>query len=755
MMHPDIEFPGALAPLLERLSEPCHGERLRDPQRRAVAGSEVDVSRGLCLIVEDDAIGRDPAFALLRQDLDRFMTKVLDAPGLDAGGFPVRLRRGPVAEPAGTEDVDLRVDAAGCHMAASGLAGIRRGLFLLEDEMQLRRAPVLPVGEFQRRYVVRDRITRSPVAPYRWLSGWELESDGDFYPEAYLSRLAHAGVNGLWVAALLRNLVPSRVLPELGPPEPRLERLNELIRRAALYGIRVFVFCIEPRGLPASHPALAAHPEISSSRGTLCTSVPLVREYVRDAVARLFAEAPGLAGLINLFNGERYTTCWSKTGAAAQCPRCGSRVLADGLAEDLDAFAAGIRDSSPSARLLAWTYMMDSAAQSLRSLPIDPMLEVMERSDPTIVWLGNFEHGGRKTVAGRSIGVHEYALSYTGPSESFARLAEAGRQLGRTVYAKLQIGTSYEVSSVPYLPAPPVVYDKLAACQALGVGGAMLGWIPGGFPSLMLKAAGEAAAQPLAERRSFLTRLAGLACGEMAAGTAVDAYEGYARALAGYPVDNHVLYFSPVTRAPAYLLHLEREPDTAKPYNFGLTRSRREQPFEDQPERWSGEFTVAELIQCFRGMAQGFAEASSRLASVVTALAAREARDDVAVGTALAAQFAATADVIEFYAARNALRTVAGAEQGRLLDAMLAAARDHRQQATTVLRCQAAQPFIGYHSEIYAYSYSPAAIRRAIRHVEQLLPILTRWRAGGVDPAVLDRTTEAALTPDRPDLMGD
>jgi len=754
-MHPDIDFPGALAPLFERLAEPCHRQRLRNPQRQARGDAEIDVSGGVALVVEDATTARDPAMALLREDLTQFMTQVLDAPGLDAGRYRVSLRRSAAADRLGEEGVGVHLRADGCDIEAAGLAGFRRGLFLLEDEMLLRRAPVLPVGTLERRYAVRDRISRSPLAPYRWLSGWELETPGEFYPDAYLNRLAHAGVNGIWVAALLRNLVPSRVLPELGPAAPRLDRLNDLIRRAALYGIRVFVFCIEPRGLPAAHPALAAHPELSTGNGTLCTSVPLLRRHIRDTTARLFAEAPGLAGMINLFNGERYTTCWSKSGAAAQCPNCRSRVVADGLAEDLDAFAAGIRDSSPNGRLLAWTYMMDSAAQSLRSLPIDPMLEVMERSDPAIVWLGNFEHGGRKTVAGRPIGVHEYALSYTGPAEPFARLADAGRRLGRTVYAKLQIGTSYEVSSVPHLPVPAVVYDKLAASQALGVSGAMLGWIPGGFPSLMLKAAGEAAATPLAARDAFLARLAALAWGETTAATASTAYEQYARALAEYPIDNHVLYFSPITRAPAYLLHLEREPDTAKPYNFGLTRARREQPFEDQPERWAGEFTVAELIECFRRMAREFAEASRSLAAALTPQAAPEACDDLHTGTALAAQFAATANAIAFYSARNGLLAAAPADQARRLDRMLEAVRDDLRQAATVLRCQAAQPFIGYHSEIYAYSYSPAAVRRKIRHLEHVLAILTRWRTAGIDPAVLNRTTEAALTPDRPDDLGD
>ncbi len=755
MMHPDIDFPEGMAALLARLAEPCHRECCRDAGRRPRDGVEVALAGGIDLRVDAPSLSRQPGLDALRQDLSQFLGRVMAVPGDPSVGYRVSFSPADAGSGLGDEDVDITVGPTGAAIRARGLAGLRRGVFLLEDEMLLRRAPILPLGRLQRRQAWRDRITRSPLAPYRWLSGWELDSPVDAYPEGYLQRLAHAGVNGLWVAALLRNLVPSRVLPEFGAPEPRLDRLRELIGRAARYGIRVFVFCIEPRGLPAGHPALRAHPEISSADGTLCTSVPRVREAFREMTARLFAEAPGLGGLINLFNGERYTTCWSKAGVAAQCPGCQRRTQAEGLAEDLDTFAAGIRDSAPEARLIAWTYMMDGAAQSLRSLPIDPMLEVMERSDPAIVWMGNFEHGGRKTVAGREVGVHEYALSYTGPSESFTRLAEAGRRLGRTVYAKLQIGASYEVSSVPHLPVPTVVYDKVAAGRSLGVAGAMLGWVPGGFPSWMHKAAGEAGVEPRPSRDAFLRRLSALAWGEAAAGVAGEAYERCAQAIDAYPIDNRVLYFSPITRAPAYLLNLEHEEGTAKPYNFGLTRSRREQPFENDPARWSGAFTTAEVIEAFRAVARGFSEASARFAEAVSGLALPEARDDLTLSRALAAQFAAAANAIAFYAARQALLEGPAEDHARHLDVMLAAVRDDLVQAGIAARCQAEHPFVGFHSEMLAYSYSPEALRRQERHLAQTLVTLERWRRDGVERAVLERTTEAARTPDRPDLIGD
>jgi len=57
-----------------------------------------------------------------------------------------------------------------------------------------------------------------------------------------------------------------------------------------------------------------------------------------------------------------------------------------------------------------------------------------------------------------------------------------------------------------------------------------VGWIIGGSPSLMLKAAGEASSAPLQAKEGFLTRLAGLSCDPECADQVPEAWEHFSRA---------------------------------------------------------------------------------------------------------------------------------------------------------------------------------------------------------------------------------
>ena len=68
------------------------------------------------------------------------------------------------------------------------------------------------------------------------------------------------------------------------------------------------------------------------------------------------------------------------------------------------------------------------------------------------------------------------------------------------------------------------------------------------------------------------------------------------------------------------------------------------------------------------------------------------------------------------------------------------------------------EPAIGFHSEIYTYSYSRATLKEKILQVRDLLRTLRRWERSGVDLETLQRTVETVerQRPDRyPDHWGD
>ncbi|MFA7172861.1 MAG: hypothetical protein WC340_05515 [Kiritimatiellia bacterium] len=739
-MHSKIEFPGALKPIFDDLSKSMHVSCIRNRQRMPVTGIEVSLGDGYTL--EAGTFKGQPHLDVLLNDLRQFMAvslEVREAPG----GYPIRLRRSqPQSMPEGVSEAHrIEITDKGCLIEAGDLDGLRRAIFRLEDEMQLRRAPLLPVGDTTRWTTIRTRMIRSPVAPYRWLSGWELTDNNDYYPEAYLNRLAHYGINGLWIPGLLRHLVASKTIPELGPPEHRLAKLKAIIDKAERYGIRIYFFCIEPRALYKSHPAVLAHPEIVGSGYALCPSEPLVLEYVRETMKTLFTEVPKLGGVVNIFSGERTTTCWSSSHKVAQgCPRCSVRSKSDVHAETLKAFVQGIRAAGSDAEFMAWTYGLDSSGS------VSPIvLEFMEKAGRDVIWLGNFEHGMTKQVCGRKAMVQEYSLSCLGPSVAFADMAKAAKRMGRTLYAKLQVGTSYELSSVPYIPVPGIEYDKLKVAGELGVTGSMMTWIPGGFPSPMLRAAGQATFEPKESKDAFLLRMAGVDWGEQASVDVAKAWRIFAETWQRYPIDNQVLYWGPITRGPAYHLHLEREKRPAWPYNWGYTRQRDPQPWEDNIARWVGPFTPQQIADAFRDMATRW---STGLASLEEALktVGREPElvRQVVVAQAVRLHFLSAANVYEFYALRDSLPKTDALKHPAILQRMQVVAKDEIRAAEEMKALLALDPTLGFASEIFDFSYSKPLLEEKILQVQEMLPTLARWELNGIEPELLNRTVEEA-----------
>ena len=433
--------------------------------------------------------------------------------------------------------------------------------------------------------------------------------------------------------------------------------------------------------------------------------------------------------MINIFNGERLTTCWFDEKHVQSCPRCRVRSQVEVLAEDLNCFMEGIRAASPAAKLLAWGY------SGTRATDFTPFIRYLHKD---VIWLGNFEHEGEKAVHGKPVKVHEYSLSSVGPSEAYARCARELVAAGRPVYAKLQIGTTYELSSVPYVPVPQVAYAKLAAMHGLGLKGAMISWIIGGYPSPMLKAAGEASFAPLLPERPLLVRTAATQWGPAQAERVVDAWDRFSRAFQLYLCAIEVFYYGPITRCPAYQLHLERESQRALPYNWGFTRARRKQPFEDKVGRWLGPFTAEELISTFREMGGMWREGEALLAE---ALKARpdvpELRRQQAVAAAARLQFLSAANVIEFYSLRDRLRQADAEEQRHLLRRMRTAAEDDMALAEQMKPLVRLDCTVGFQSEIYDYCYTEAELEEKIRHDRQTLETLVRWETLGVEPQVL------------------
>ena len=179
------------------------------------------------------------------EDFDRF----LSAAGITKGkGYLLSITEG---ETECREAYRIEVGEDECRIIAADTEGVRRAIIFLEDEMYRREGCFLPIGTITRRPFVKTRMSRCFFAPPSHASNLgmenELASEIDYYPDEYLNRLAHDGVNALWLGVTFRELLPSRIIPEFGTDgERRIKKLNEVVAKCRRYGIAIYVFCSEP-----------------------------------------------------------------------------------------------------------------------------------------------------------------------------------------------------------------------------------------------------------------------------------------------------------------------------------------------------------------------------------------------------------------------------------------------------------------------------------------------------------------------------
>ena len=166
----------------------------------------------------------------------------------------------------------------------------------------------------------------------------------DPFPDGLLEKLSDQGVTGVWLHVVLRQLAPGGpYFPEFGEGhEQRITNLQRLVKRAQRYGIDIYLYMNEPRSQPFAffeeRPNMAGL--IVGERKLMCTSVPEVRDWIRDALTYVFRQVPNLGGVFTITASENPTNC-AYRGGHRDCPRCGKRSDTDILVEVNQAIAEG------------------------------------------------------------------------------------------------------------------------------------------------------------------------------------------------------------------------------------------------------------------------------------------------------------------------------------------------------------------------------------------------------------------------------
>jgi hypothetical protein len=542
-----------------------------------------------------------------------------------------------------------------------------------------------------------------------------LSGEDDYHPDGYLARLAALGVDGVWLHEPLYHLAPfpwdARVSEH---HEQYVENLRTLVERARRHGIGVYLYMNEPRPMPLPffdrHPDLKGVEDLGVLHGqlaTLCTSVPVVQDYLRNSMAYICTAVPDLAGIFTITASESYTNCWSHHSGHG-CPRCRERAPQEVIAEVNTLLHEGIRKAGSACKLIVWDWGWkdDWAAGIIGRLPADAwFMSVSEWSMP-------IDRGGVESEIG------EYSLSVVGPGPRATRHWMIAKEHGLKTVAKIASGNSWELAAVPYIPVVENIVQHVANLRQAEVDGLMLSWTLGGYPSPNLEAViavGEAGT-PAVEQA--MTAVAEKRFGA-AASAVVEAWRAFSAAFREYPFACGSLYQSPAHMGPANLLWGESTGyESVGTMGFG-------HPMDDI-DAWRTIYPPEVFAGQFEKVADGFDRALAVLKEQVAGLrlapaAAGAVREEIGIGDTCAIHFRSVSNQVRFVMARRRLAGgVSAHEAGTLIDRLEALLRSEIGLATRLHAIQRRDSRIGFEAACQ-YFYIAVDLAEKIVNCRDLL----------------------------------
>ncbi len=651
------------------------------------------------------------------------LRRVLAARGIEEkeGGFPLRLRFDGTM---GREEYEVCSTASECSVTAADADGLRRGIYFLEDRILEAENEVATFGCWRRKPFVKHRISRCFFGPTNRPPFHidELTDDVDYYPEEYLNKLAHEGVNGLWLTMYFRDL-PSSIFPGRGGnADKRLAKLRRVVEKCGRYGIRIYLFLSEPKlfgeGFYATPFEEAEnHRELVGPMvekwAAFCTSSETAKRYFQESLSQIFSAVPELGGVINIMLGEDNGCCAAVEVANRRsdfrCPVCSRREQADIFAEQAQWFSEAIHRYNPEAEYIGWFY---APAQRDGSRLMNDLLHVAEKWPECATLMFNFESGGAEWQLGRKRIVFDYSLASVGPSELFAKAAEKAPKTG----AKLQVGCSHEDASVPFIPVPGNLYRKYRFMYEHGVSAVMQCWYFGNYPGVMNKAAGELSFSPFySSERDFLEHLARPDWGKNAPLTA-KAWEHFSAGYRKFPANLAFEWYGPLHNSIVWPLHLF-------PVNQPLAPTWLLKNFPEISGDRAGEclgyhHTIEEALALCREMLAEWQSGMDILEKLRPEYRNNPDRlADIDLAKAILIQIKSTCNVLDFY---------------RLRENMLFGRIDHLPEMREIVRSETANTLemaeicrrdsrIGYHSEAEGYLFFPEKLEARAELLQELL----------------------------------
>lgn len=551
------------------------------------------------------------------------------------------------------------------------------------------------------------------------------------YTPSVLADIARQGFDAVWMRGRLRQLTRSEVFPELNDEQApqRIANIRQLIADGRENGIRLFLYFHEPLALARDHHFWKNHPELAGEPLiepdfdwdllALCTSTPQVRDFLNESVRNLFDDVTELGGVIITTASEYHTHCWShrarkSTGdeymercrVQIECPNCRDREPADVVAELVRIWQQQAERTDPAPEVWAWNWSWSMWYD-------EPQTEVIEKLPPGVKLMCDFERGGARRQDIGMVAMDEYSLGYVGPSDRFTGSRAAAAERGVPVCAKLQIGTTHELATVPNLPLIPCLYAKLHEIDALGLSGLMCSWNFGNTPSLNTAAFGMFARRPdlRHDREAFFDTLAREYLGAADPDAVAQAWMLFCDAFAQYPFSIKMLYFSPMNYAVAYPLKLDYEDRPMGPsWIF-------HEPWGDRLEDCSDPFTAEQVCRCFDKMEQLWRLGLELYTRALDDAGNKHQVEELSCARMIGCHLSAMRNICDFHAARRGkMRDLALSGPCRLPgdEDLLALIRKQRETCKAALELARNDPRLGYHQEPHARFYGEETIRTAI-----------------------------------------
>ena len=341
----------------------------------------------------------------------------------------------------------IETDENGITVTAHDDRGAGQALFYIEDLMTFEGAPCLAYGKIEKRAMYTPQMVHSAY-------------DIDDFPDEYIARIAHEGRDALLIFT-----------KGVGISARGEEDFNDLIRRAARYGVDVYAY---------SKIKSEKHPDD-----------PDAEAYYDSTYGELFRRFPGLKGV---------TLVGESIGFPSKDPHAGPWNTPDGLPsgkthpgfypcydypEWVNMLKNAIRRVKPDADIVLWTYNFgwcskEERVKLIESLPTDISLNV------------TFEMYEFKKCFGSLIKCCDYTLSFEGPGVYFASEAEVAKRRGIRLYSMTNTGgRTWDFGMATYEPMPYQWMRRYAAMSRAqkdwGLSGIMECHHFGFYPSIITK----------------------------------------------------------------------------------------------------------------------------------------------------------------------------------------------------------------------------------------------------------------------------